>query len=254
MTTKKNTTWLDRWPLSWRAAVLMLACSRAWRPFALTILIVAVGGAFATRQNVSAANVLAFYGPPLLAITVFAGLRDHLSRVAVWTGLFQRPVVEVHELMRVFSLRAAIYMLGAAILLAGALSGLMISEAVPPGTLGYTMLTALLWTVVVLFATAAVSTLVAQGMAAAVIAWLIAPVVVAMLAHAMDGSALLQHAVEFVLPPFDAVFGYEAVLRGERPADAVRYTAQLLTFPLLCTAIIGWRFRVWARADLVGSA
>lgn len=249
-----NSTWLDRWPLPWRAAMLMLACSRAWRPFAVTVLIVAVGGAFATRQNTSAANVLAFYGPPLLAITVFAGLREHLSRLAVWTGLFQRPVVEAHELIRVLSLRAAVYVLGAAILLAGALSGLVMSAAVPPGTLGYTLLTALLWAVVVLFATATVSTLAAQGMAAAVIAWLVAPVVVALLAQAVDGSALVQHAIEFVLPPFDAVFGYDEVLRGERPEDAVRYTAQLLTFPLFCITIIWWRFRAWARADLVGSA
>lgn len=249
-----NLTWLDRCPLRWRAAMLMLACSRAWRPFAGTIVIVAVGGALATQQNTSAANVLAFYGPPLLAITVFAGLREHLSRLAVWTGLFQRPVVEVHELVRVFSLRAAVYVLGAAILLAGALCGLVLSEAVPPGTLGYTTLTALLWAVVVLFATATVSTLAAQGMAAAVLAWLVAPVVVAMLAQAVDGAAFVQHAIEFILPPFDAVFGYDEVLRGERPEDAVRYTAQLLTFPLFCTTIIWWRLRAWARADLVGSA
>lgn len=252
MTTR--TMWIDRCPMQWRAAVLVLASSRAWRATAIAILAIAVGGAFFAQQNETTVDVLAFYGPPLLAITIFAGVREHLTRVAVWTGLFQRPVNEMHELMRILSLRAALYLVGAGLLLGGAVAGLLAGDAVPSGTLGYTLLTAVLWSVVVLFAMAAVGMLTTQGAAAVVIAWLISPLILAMLVPALGIPDAVRHVIEFLLPPVDAVFGYDEVLRGLSPDDAVRYTTQLLTFPLLCIAIIGWRLRAWVRADLVGGA
>ncbi|HET8771635.1 MAG TPA: hypothetical protein VFM71_11685 [Gemmatimonadaceae bacterium] len=245
-------TWIDRWPMQWRAAALVLACSRQWRSTVLTVLVIAVGGAFATRQNDTVANVLGFYGPPLLAVTVFAGLREHLARVAVWTGLFQRPVDEVRELVRILALCAAIYLAGVAVLVCGALTGLAMGDALVGGTWDYTVLTVVLWSVVVLFATAAASMLAAQGAAAVVIAWLISPFILTMVVQSVEIPEVAASAVAFFLPPVDAVFGYREVLHGERPDDAVRYTAQLLFFPLLCVAIIGWRLRAWVRADLRG--
>lgn len=247
-------TWLDRCPMQWRAAALVLACSRAWRVTAVTVLAVAVGGAVMIRQNENVANVLAFYGPPLLAVTVFGGLSEHLARLAVWTGLFQRPVDTVPELVRVLTLRAGVYILGVALLLGGVVIGLMPGDAVPPGTLRYTILTAALWSVMVLFATSAVSTLAGQGVAGVVIAWLLSPFLLTMLMRAVEAPELVRLTVEFLLPPINAVFGFHEVLRGERPDDALRFTAQLVTFPLLCTAIVGWRLRAWARADITGSA
>lgn len=252
MTTR--TMWIDRCPMRWRAAVLVVASSRAWRATAIAIVAVTVGGAFFAQQNETTVDVLAFYGPPLLAVTVFAGVREHLTRVAVWTGLFQRPVNEMHELMRILILRAALYLAGAALLLGGVMAGLLAGDAVPSGTLGYTLLTAVLWSVVVLFAMAAVGMLAMQGAAAMMIAWLISPLILAMLVQTLGIPDALRHAIEFLLPPVDAVFGYDEVLRGLTPDVAVRYTAQLVTFPLLCVAIVCWRLRAWARADLVSGA
>lgn len=252
MTTR--TLWIDRCPMRWRAAVLVLTSSRAWGATAIALLAVTIGGGFFAQQNETTVDVLAFYGPPLLAITVFAGVREHLTRVAVWTGLFQRPVNEMHELLRILSLRAALYLVGAALLLGGAMVGLLAGDAVPSGTLGYTLLTAVLWSVVVLFAMAAVGMLATQGAAAVVIAWLISPLLLAMLVPALGISDAARHAIEFLLPPVDAVFGYDEVLRGLTPDVAVLYTVQLVTFPLLCVAIVTWRLRAWVRADLVGGA
>lgn len=245
-----QTSWLGRLPLRWRAAALALTCSRSWRTTIIVVFATAVVGGVATRRYDGFANVLLFYGPPLLAITIFAGLREHLMRGAVWTALFQRPVDEIHELVRILTLCAALYVAGTVLLQGGVLTGLAIGGSVARVEIGYILLTAALWSIVVLFTAAAAGTLATQGAAAMVIAWLISPIAFAMLAQAVGMSDFVKHAFAFVLPPFDAVFGFSKVLRGEQPENMVRYIAQLLTFPLLCVTIIGWRFRAWSRADI----
>lgn len=244
---------LTRLPIRWRAPWLVVVRGRSWRGIVATVGAVAIAAVVISRTQVGFAKVVMFYGPPLLALTIFGGIFQHVARGAVWTTLLQRPVAATAELLRITALCAAIYLLAAGILLGSAFVGLASGSLLSSTGMPDLVVASGLWMIVVLCAVIAVSTFATQGAAGIAIAWLMAPVILTLIAPSIELGDIARHNLEFLLPPFDAVFGYSDVLRGKRPEVAVRYTAHLITFPLLCAGIVWRSFHVLARAEHTGA-
>ncbi len=244
---------LTRLPIRWRAPWLVVVRGRSWRGIVATVGAVAIATVVISRTQDGFAKVVIFYGPPLLALTVFGGLFQRIARGAVWTMLLQRPVAATAELLRITALCAVIYLLAAGIVLGSTFVGLANGDLLSPAGTHALLVASVLWMIVVLCAVIAVSTFATQGAAGIAIAWLMAPVILVLLAQSIELGDIVRHTLEFLLPPLDAVFGYSEVLRGKRPEDAMRYTAQLITFPLLCAGIVWRSFHVLARSEHTGA-
>jgi hypothetical protein len=70
-----------------------------------------------------------------------------------------------------------------------------------------------------------------------------------MLAQGSNLVARWRTAIEFVLPPLDAVVLVPRMASDPGAAVDGVYVAQLVSFPLLCLAMIAWRFRRLARSE-----
>lgn len=235
------------------AALTLFRASRDWRPYLVAVALATVAGVLLGRTNAGFSSFVGYYGPLALAIALIGGLFEYSQRGSVWLVLAQRPGSETKRLWSILGYAAVAYLAASAVLLAGVLTGVALNSEAGELTLSAMLVVLPLWTVMIGFAVAATSTLVHQRSGALALCWIISPLLLGMTQTSLGFSDSIRHAIEFVLPPFDAVFQFAAVLRGDRSDDALRFTAHLIVFPLLCLLILRWRISVLARPDRVRS-
>lgn len=235
--------------MKWRGALLVVRTVRDWRGILGGLLLTVISAAVISRAQSGFAKVVIFYGPPLIVLTILGGVIRHVRRPMIWRTLTQHPVRDEAELWRVAAVAGGAAGLATLTVLIGALAGLAANPAVQDPAMRTLVVTSLLWAVQSTAAVSAMSVVVLDNAAAASLAWLISPVVLGMLAEGSSLIARWQTPIEFGLPPLDAV-----VLVARAATDPVValdgvYLAQLVTFPILCLAIIAWRFRRLARSE-----
>lgn len=228
------------WMQAFRAA-------RDWRGFGASWLAVPLVAVILGPGSDGTLNVIALYGPPVLAISLMGGLWEFAQRASVWTMLAQRPGTERARWWSLHRFCLATYGGVSAVMLAGLAAGYARNPEVASPAL--TMLSVTLWTAVVGAAVAFTSTIRPTRTAALSLVWLVSPFVLAVLRQAFEMPSAVNDALGFLVPPFDAAWDYARVVRGELPERAVTYSAQLLAFPVLCLLLVRWRIAVLSRPD-----
>lgn len=148
--------------------------------------------------------------------------------------LAQRPESDVRRSWTILRVAAAVYLALSAILMAGAMVGILRSTDLPPTAFRSHLITMPLWIVIAGCAVSVASMAARAGTAGVAIGWLMAPFLIAFLKAGVGISHGVENALQFLAPPFDAVILLPAVLRGEIPEQAALRIAQLVSFPLLC--------------------
>lgn len=233
------------------ALFVLLRAARDWRPFWVAIAVSAAAGLLLGRTNVTVSTFLGYYGPPALAITLIGGLVEYSQRGSVWMLVAQRPGMESRRLWSIVAFAAALYLAASATLMLGVLGGIALNADAPQELTRSSVVVFPLWVVMVGFAVAFTSTLSRTRTAALSVGWIISPLVLELIQGSLGFSLSIQHAIEFLLPPFNAVFQFGAVLRGDRAEHALRYTLQLISFPILCLAVLHWRINSLAKPDRI---
>jgi len=234
-----------------KAVFTLLRACRDWRPLIASLAIAATIGLVLGRNSTSAIGFVAYYGPPLIAISVIGGLFEYAQRGSVWLLVAQRPGSEAARLWSLLGFAGLLYLCASAIVLAGALSGVALNDEYTPIAQRAAFVVFPLWAVMIGFAVATTTTLVRTRSAGVSLAWVMSPFIVALAQGSLGFSDTLLHALEFLMPPQQAVFQFGAVLRGDRPEQALRFSAQLVSFPILCLAVIRWRISVLSKPDRI---
>jgi hypothetical protein len=235
--------------MNWRGAFLVVRTVRDWRGILGGLLLTVIAAAVISRTQSGFAKVVIFYGPPLIVLTILGGVIRHVRRPMIWRTLTQRPVRDEAELRRVAAVAMGFAWIATLAILLGAFAGLAANPEVQDPAMRSLVATSLLWAVQSTAAVSAMCVVVLGNAAAASFAWLISPVLLGMLA---DGSALVarwRSLIEFALPPLDAVVLVARAATDPAVALDGVYLAQLVSFPILCLAIIAWRFRRLARSE-----
>lgn len=235
------------------ALLTMLRASRDWRPFVVVLVAVASVALWVGRSGSGLWSAIGFYGPVALAVSTIGGIFAYSQRGAVWLMLAQRSGTETRRLWTILGFAFGLYIASNAMLLAGAVGGLALNPTVPREVLLGHVVSLVLWALVVGCAVAVTSSVARNGTTALSVSWVFAPMAIGLLAESVGMPASVRHGVEFLMPPFNAVFGAGAVIRGESAELSPTYFAQLLTFPLLCLVLLYWRVRVLARPDQIRS-
>ncbi len=228
---------------------LVLRASRDWRMFAGAL----VGALLATLllgpKNGAVIGFVTFYGPPILAISLMAGLWEFAQRASVWALLAQRPGAERGRWWSLMRFCLLLYAAAGALLLAATVAAMALRPGVERTTVLATAVESTLWLAMVGAAVAATSTLRPTRSAALSLLWLVMPFIVTIASDALSLPTVFRDVLGFLAPPFDAVWDYSRVLAGELPGQAALYTAQVVAFPVLCLVLVGWRIRVLAQPD-----
>lgn len=233
------------------AAVTLLRASRDWRPYGVAVAVASLAAVLLGRNNIGFSSFVGYYGPLALAIAVIGGLFEYSQRASVWLLVAQRRGAETTRLWSILAFAAALYLAATSLLLTGVLAGIALNADAPAPTLRATIVVLPLWTVMIGFAVAVTSTMVRTRSGALALCWIVSPLLLEMAQTSLGFSATFRHAIEFLLPPFDAVFQFGAVLRGDRPEQALRFTAQLVFFPVMCLLLLRWRIAILATPDRV---
>ncbi len=232
-----------------REVLLVCRAARDWRVLGGTVVLAAIAAAVLASGGESVIGFVGYYGPPMVAISVMGRTFEYSQRSSVWVMLAQRPGSDVRRAWSILGVGAAVSLALSAILLVGALVGILRSPDLPATAFRSHLIAMPLWTVVVACAVAVASTAARTGTAGVAIGWLITPFLIAFLKSAFGFSDQVESALQFLAPPFDAVLHFPAVLRGEMPEQAALRTAQLASFPVLCLFLLRWRIGVRARPD-----
>ena len=235
--------------MNWRGALLVVRTVRDWRGVLAGVLLTAIAAAVISRTQSGFAKVAIFYGPPLISLTILGGVVRHVRRPMIWRTLTQRPVGDEGELWRVAAVAGGTAGLATLAVLLAALVGLAANPEIPASDMRSVVVSALLWAVQSTAAVSAMCVVVLGNAAAASFAWLISPVLLALLAEGSAVIARARVAIEFVLPPLDAVVLVARAASDPGTALDGVYLAQLVSFPILCLALIRLRFRRLARSE-----
>ncbi|MBP7549071.1 MAG: hypothetical protein KA761_02225 [Gemmatimonadaceae bacterium] len=228
---------------------LVFRAARDWRVLGATVVLAALAAAVLASGGESVIGFVGYYGPPMVAISVMGRTFEYSQRSSVWMMLAQRPGSDVRRAWSILGVGAAVSLALSAILLVGAMVGILRSPDLPPTAFRSHLLSMPLWSVIVACAVAVTCTAARAGTAGIAVGWLIAPLLVAFLKSALGFSDQMENALQFLAPPFDAVLRFPAVLRGELPEEAALRSAQLVSFPFLCFLLLRWRLRVLGRPD-----
>jgi hypothetical protein len=235
------------------AALTLFRASRDWRPYFIAVAVAAVAGVLLGRNNIEFSSFVGYYGPVALAIAIIGGVFEYSQRGSVWLMLAQRPGGEQRRLWTILGFAAAAYLAANAVMLSGVVAGIAINPDESASRARGALLVLPLWAVMIAFATAAASTITRGRSAAISILWILSPFIIGMVQTSLGFSDSIRRALEFLLPPFEAVFQLPAVLRGDRPDQAVLFSAQLVSFPILCLLILRWRIAILAKPDRIRS-
>ncbi len=229
--------------------LVLFRAAQDWRPLVGTVLLAAIAAATLGSAGESIIGFVGYYGPPLVAISVIGRTFEYSQRSSVWVMLAQRPESDVRRSWTILRVAAAVYLALSAILMAGAMVGILRSTDLPPTAFRSHLITMPVWIVIAGCAVSVASTAARAGTAGVAIGWLMAPFLIAFLKAGVGISHGVENALQFLAPPFDAVILLPAVLRGEIPEQAALRIAQIVSFPLLCFVLLRWRLRVLARPD-----
>lgn len=232
-----------------REVLVLFRATQDWRALVGTVLLAALAAAALGSGGESIIGFVGYYGPPLVAISVMGRTFEYSQRSSVWVMLAQRPESDVRRSWTILGVGAAVYVALSLILIAGAMVGILRSTDLPPNAFQSHLIAMPLWIAIAGCAVSVASTAARSGTAGIAIGWLVLPFLIALLKAGVGFSDGVQVALQFLAPPFDAVFLFPAVLRGEIPDQAALRTAQLVSFPLLCFLLLRWRLRVLARPD-----
>lgn len=227
----------------------VVRAARDWRPLVVGLAAMAILAFVLGKSQVGFVKFVLFYGPPLLAVTILGGLVEYSQRASVWLLLAQRPGRMTGATWSLLGAGLGAYVLAIGLTAGAGLLGASLNAEVTRSEWWALVVTAIAWVVVVGSAVAVTSTLARTGTAAVSLLWLVSPVLLAFVQDAVGFGDVVRYLIAFLLPPFDAVFELPKLIRGEVPEHALRYAAQLLTFPLLCAAVLGWRIRVLSRPE-----
>ncbi len=232
-----------------KEVLVLFRATQDWRALVGTVLLAALAAAALGSGGESIIGFVGYYGPPLVAISVMGRTFEFAQRSSVWVMLAQRPESDVRRSWTILGVGAAVYVALSLILIAGAMVGILRSTDLPPNAFRSHLIAMPLWIAIVGCTVSVASTAARSGTAGIAIGWLVLPFLIALIKAGVGFSDGVQVALQFLAPPFDAVFLFPAVLRGEIPDQAALRTAQLVSFPLLCFILLRWRLRVLARPD-----
>lgn len=232
-----------------REWLLVLRASRDWRPFVGALVAVMLATLVLGTKHGAVIGFATFYGPPIIAISLMGGLWEFAQRASVWELLVQRPGGERRRWWSLMRVGVLLYVAAAALVLLASIAAVSLRPGADRAQVLATAIESGLWLVIVGAAVAAASTLRPTRSASLSLLWLVMPFVVTIVSTALSFPSALRDALGFFVPPFDAVWDYSRVLRGELPDRALLYTAQIVAFPLLCAVIAGWRIARLSRAD-----
>jgi hypothetical protein len=235
--------------MSLNSSLTLMRAARDWRPLVGGLVAVAALALTLGRSQLGFVKFVAFYGPPLIAVSILGGLVEYSQRASVWLLLAQRPGSMVRTTWSLLGAGLGAYAAAVVVAAGAGLLGAMLNPAVTGAEWWGLLVTTVAWTAVVGSAVAVTSTMARAGTAAVSVMWLVSPVLLAFVKSAAGFSDGVGQAIGFLLPPFDAVFELPKLLRGEIAGEAPRYVAQLVTFPLLCAALLGWRLRLLSRPE-----
>lgn len=235
--------------MSAREVFVVMRAAQDPRGLVMTVVIAALAAAGLGSGGQSIIGFVGYYGPPLVAIFVIGRLFEYSQRSSVWVILAQRPELDVRRSWTILGVGAAVYLALSAILMAGAVVGILRNTDLPPTALRSHLITMPLWIGVAGCVVMVASATARAGTAAVAIGWLLMPFLLVFLKQGLGFSDHVEHALQFLAPPLDAVFLAPALLRGEIPGQAALRAAQLVSFPLLCFSLLRWRLRVLARPD-----
>ncbi len=232
-----------------REVLVVFRATQDWRALVGTVLLAAIAAAVLGNGGESLIGFVGYYGPPLVAISVIGRSFEYSQRSSVWVMLAQRPESDVRRSWTIIGVGAAVYVALSVILMAGAMVGIHRSTDLPPTAFRLHLIAIPMWIAIAGCAVSVASTAARAGTAGIAIGWLMAPFLIAILKAGFGFSDGVESALQFFVPPFDAVLLFPAVLRGEIPEQAALRTAQLVSFPVLCFVLLRWRLRVLARPD-----
>ncbi|MFN0098845.1 MAG: hypothetical protein ACKVS7_09240 [Gemmatimonadaceae bacterium] len=232
-----------------KEVLVLFRAAQDWRAVVATVVLAALGAATLGRGSESIIGFVGYYGPPLVAISVMGRTFEYSQRSSVWVMLAQRPESDVRRSWSVLGAGAAVYLALGTLLVAGAMIGILRSNELAPTALRSHLISMPLWLVIAGCAVATASTTARAGTAGLAIGWLLTPFLIAMLKAGLGFSEQVSNALQFLAPPFDAVLLLPAVLRGELAEQAALRISQVVSFPLLCFAVMRWRISVRARPD-----
>lgn len=232
-----------------REAFVLWRAAQDWRALVATVVIAALAAAVFGSSSESLLGFVGYYGPPLVGISAIGRRFEYSQRSSVWVMLAQRPETDVRRSWSVLGVGVAMYLALSAILMVGAMVGILRSTDLPPTAFRSHLISMSLWIGIAGCAVSAASTAVRAGTAGVAIGWLLAPFLIVILKEGLGFSDHAELALQFLTPPFDAVFLAPSMLRGEIPEQATIRAAQLVSFPILCLLLIRWRLRAIARPD-----
>ncbi len=232
-----------------REVLVVFRAARDWRGVVSTVLLAALAAAALGSGGESIIGFVGYYGPPVVAIAVIGRTLEYSQRSSAWVMLAQRPESDVRRSWSILGVGAVVYLALSAILMSGAMVGILRSTDLPSTALRSHLISMPLWIVIAGCTVAVASTGARTGTAGLAVGWFLAPFLIAFLKSSLGFSDRLEGALQFLTPPFDAVLLMPRVLRGELPGQAALRVAQLVSFPLLCLVLLRWRLGVLARPD-----
>lgn len=235
--------------MNFRFTLTVFRAARDWRSFAVIVLATVIGAVVLGAKNSGFINAVAFYGPPLVAVAALSTPFEYSQRASVWLLIAQRPGTALRMMWQLLGTGLLVHAAASAVIIAGLVGGLAQNPEYARSVLGPNALMFVLWAFVAGCAVSVTSTLARAGSAAIAVAWFISPFVIAMLDNAIGFAAWLRTALDFLAPPFEAVFTFPHVLAGKLPDVATQHTLQLVWFPIYCFAILKWRLAVLAKPD-----
>lgn len=229
--------------------LVVLRALRDWRKFIAAVVVTALVAVTLGARDGGILRFILLYGIPFVSFATISALFEYSQRASVWLMLAQHPGTDVGRLWTILRVAALVYLCAILIIVGGVLGGAALNEQFSQQELATFALTAALWTLVVGCAVMLTSTAARKGTASLAIGWLAMPFLLVLLQNALGFSDQVVLGLEFLAPPFNAVFSAYQMMSGDLPERTIPYTAQLISFPVLCVVATHYRLKMLAKPD-----
>lgn len=229
--------------------LVVLRALRDWRIFTTAVALTALVAVTLGARDGNVIRIILFYGIPLACFATICALFEYSQRASVWLMLAQLPGTDVGRMWATLAAAAFVYLCATAVIVCGILGGVALNESFTTHDVVGFAVTAALWALVVGCTAVLTSTAARKGTVALAIGWLATPFVITILQQALGFSDQVTIGLEFLAPPFNAVFSARQMMSGDLPERTIPYTAQLISFPILCIVATHYRLKVLGKPD-----